>query len=269
MRSRRFRRRVANFLTGSIVATLLHVAGHARASNSEPDFARLAATALQRIEAANASVATTERTSAGADDAESERLVFARVVARGIGATEFAALHERRGRRADSSLQLLPVERRLVLACLQLDFDYARRLGCLQLAERELARIHPWIGVDDSVLWADLVERAAAMDYHDEPEVPDGEDLLGLASAGLPDAAVFAAAEKLARAFPDHLRAHLPRLILYRRAGREADLDRAIEEFQRLAPGNRSLRSLARDIRRTFSPFNPATPRHATHPRSG
>jgi hypothetical protein len=231
------------------------------ASGAETDFAGLATAALARLAAAQTELAAATRLTP--DDAPpDERLFLARLVARGVAATELAALHERRGATAVADpAHLTPPERRLVLACLRLDFDYAQRRGHLALAERELARLRPWIEAEEPAAWPALVERVAAMDYHAEPEVPEGEELLARASNDTPSAALFASVEALALAHPDLLRAHFPRLILYRRAGREADLDRAAAELLRLAPCNRSLRTLAADIRAVFAPVTPAVSR--------
>lgn len=232
------------------------------APGAEPDFAGLATAALARLTAAQTELAAATRPDS--DDAPpDERLFLARLVARGLAASELAALHERRGATAADPAHLTPPERRLVLACLRLDFDYAQRLGHLALAERELVRLRPWIDAEEPAAWPALVERVAAMDYHAEPEVPEGEELLARASHDAPSAALFASVEALARAHPDFLRAHFPRLILYRRAGREADLDRAAADLLRLAPRNRSLRTLATDIRVVFAPVTPAVSRVA------
>lgn len=231
------------------------------ASGAEPDFAGLATAALARLATAQTELAAAPRPTP--DDAPpDEQLFLARLVARGLAATELAALHERRGGAAVADpAHLTAPERRLVLACLRLDFDYAQRLGHLALAERELARLRPWIDAEEPAAWPTLIERVAAMDYHAEPEVPEGEELLARASNDAPTAALFASVEALAHAHPDFLRAHFPRLILYRRAGREADLDRAVADLLRLAPRNRSLRNLATDIRAVFTPVTPAVSR--------
>jgi len=231
------------------------------ASGAETDFAGLATAALARLAAAQTELAAATRPTPD-DTPPDERLFLARLVARGLAATELAALHERRGGAADPA-HLTPPERRLVLVCLRLDFDYAERLGHLALAERELARLRPWIDAEEPATWPALVERVAAMDYHAEPEVPEGEELLARASNDPPSAALFASVEALALAHPDLLRAHFPRLILYRRASREADLDRATADLLRLAPRNRSLRTLAIDIRAVFAPGTPTVSRDA------
>ncbi len=230
-----------------------------RAGSVEPDFAELARVAQSRLERAvvAATVAHAETDPNGAPD---DKLVLARSLARAIGQTELAALQARRSTRVDSPRDLLPVERQLVAACLRLEFDFALRLGCIPLAERELARLQPWMLAEEPAAWPALVEAVAAMDYHDEPEVPDGEDVLALASNEAPTATTARAVEQLARAFPDRLRAQFPRLIFYRRSGREADLDRAEAELLRLAPHNRSVSRLVPDVRAFFKPHDPSTP---------
>lgn len=225
---------------------------------AEPDFAGRASESLLRIEKARRESLAAAM---NADDGKLEESAFMkRVVLRAVAASERAALVERRGERVDDPAALLPVERRLMAACVTLDLDFAARIGCIHLAERELLRLRPWLEAESAATWAALAERVAAMDYHAEPEVPDGEDLLARASNETPSAELFTTVEELASAHPDRLRAHFPRLILYRRAGREADLDRATAELCRLVPRNRSLRTLAADIRAVFTPVARGTP---------
>lgn len=253
MNFRRTSRRtfVAANAGGVIVALLLMVA--ARAIAAEPDLAEQARVAQIRLaQAVAATAAAQAETDPGAPPGE--KLILARSLARAIGQTELAALQSRRSAQAESPRELLPVERQLVVACLRLEFDFALRIGCIPLAERELARLQPWLLAVEPAAWPALVEAVAAMDYHDEPEVPDGEDVLALASNEAPTAVTASAVEQLARAFPDRLRAQFPRLIFYRRSGREADLDRAEAELLRLAPHNRSVRRLVPDVRAFFKP---------------
>jgi hypothetical protein len=252
---------VAKAWRGRLGAVLLAWAVCGVLHAAETDFAGRASEALRRIEQARReSLAATMN----ADEGKLEESAFMkRVVLRAVAATERAALAERRGERADDPAALLPVERRLVAACVTLDLDFAARIGCIQLAERELLRLRPWLEAESAATWAALAERVAAMDYHAEPEVPDGEELLARASNETPSAELFTTVEELANAHPDRLRAHFPRLILYRRAGREADLDRATAELCRRVPRNRSLRTLAADIRAVFMPVTPTVSRDA------
>lgn len=246
---------------GRFGAVMLAWAACGMMLGAELDFSGRASEALRRIEQARReSLAATMN----ADEGKVEDSAFMkRVVLRAVAATERAALVERRGERADDPAALLPVERRLMAACVTLDLDFAARIGCIQLAERELLRLRPWLAVENATTWAALAERVAAMDYHAEPEVADGEDLLARASNETPSAELFATVEELASVHPDRLRAHFPRLILYRRAGREADLNRAAAELCGLVPRNRSLRSLAADIRAVFAPVTPTVSRDA------
>lgn len=254
---------VAKVWRGWLGAVILAWAACGAVQAAEPDFTGLAERALQRIEQARRESLAAAM---NAEEAKVEESAFMkRVVLRAVAATERAALVERRGANADDPAGLLPAERRLVAACVTLDLDFAARIGCIQLAERELLRLRPWLAPESATAWAALAERVAAMDYHAEPEVPDGEDLLARASNEVPTAELFATVEALASAHPDRLRAHFPRLILYRRAGREADLDRAVAELCRLVPRNRSLRTLAADIRAVFTSVARGTPDRA-HP---
>ncbi|WP_414662613.1 hypothetical protein [Horticoccus sp. 23ND18S-11] len=239
-----------------LIAGQTFAASSTRSKPSEPDLAELARVAQERIVEAVAATAAAQA-EAGSEAAPGEKLVFARSLARAIGQTELAALRSRRGAEADSPAGLLASERQLVIACLRLEFDFALRIGCIALAERELTQLEPWIQIEERAAWPAMVEAVAAMDYHDEPEVPDGEDVLALASNQAPTPAIAMAVEQLARAFPDRLRAQFPRLIFYRRSGREADLDRAEAELLRLAPRNRSVRRLVPEIRAFFAPTEP------------
>lgn len=250
----------------SVSATLLAAALAAGltvfAVADTPDYAAAARDASARLAAAQAELADASRAAtASPGEASDFQLLMARSVLRAVGQTLLQELAARRGADAALPAALTPDERELAIACRRVEFEAALRHGVIVSAEEELARLRPWIERSRPDLWSECVEAVARLEYFLEPALPGGDALATRAAQHPPTAALLAEAEALARAHPDRLRAELPRLILYRRLGREAEIDAVLSAWQRRAPHVRSIPQLARDLRERFSPATPTAAR--------